>query len=95
MEPVDELKAAIEANDDGAVARVLDDHPDLKARLDEPLPHGSFGQTPLLAAVMYANRDMIDVLLRAGANINQKSHWWACGFHVLDTDEVRAILARS
>ena len=27
---------------------------------------------------------MVDVLLRAGANINQKSHWWAGGFHVLD-----------
>jgi ankyrin repeat protein len=84
MEPVDELKAAIEANDAIAAARVLVDHPDLKARLDEPLPHGSFGQTPLLAAVQHANRDMIEVLLRAGANINQKSHWWAGGFHVLD-----------
>ena len=30
------------------------------------------------------NREMVDVLLRAGANINQKSHWWAGGFHALD-----------
>jgi ankyrin repeat protein len=30
------------------------------------------------------DRPTIEALLRAGANINQKSHWWAGGFHVLD-----------
>jgi ankyrin repeat protein len=80
----DALAAAIKANDAAAVARVLEDHPGLKARIDEPNPCGAFGQTALLAAVERQNRDMVDVLLRAGANINQKSHWWAGGFHVLD-----------
>jgi ankyrin repeat protein len=81
---VDALKHAIETNDAAAVARVLDEYPELKARLDEPAPGSAFGQTALLAAVERENRDMVDVLLRAGANINQKSHWWAGGFHVLD-----------
>jgi ankyrin repeat protein len=52
--------------------------------LDGPLEDGAFGQTALLAAVKRRDRDAIDALLRAGANINQKSHWWAGGFHVLD-----------
>jgi ankyrin repeat protein len=84
MQPLDALEHAIKNNDAAAVARVLDEHPDLKEGLDAPLPHGSFGQTALLAAVGRANREMIDTLLRAGADINRKSHWWAGGFHVLD-----------
>ena len=52
--------------------------------LDAPLEGGAFGETALLAAVKRRDRDAIDALLRAGANINQKSHWWAGGFHVLD-----------
>jgi ankyrin repeat protein len=54
------------------------------AALDGPLEGGAFGETALLAAVRRRDRDAIDALLRAGANINQKSHWWAGGFHVLD-----------
>ena len=81
---VDALAAAIKANDAASVARVLEEHPGLKAHVDEPNPCGSFGQTALLAAVQRQNREMVDALLRAGANINQKSHWWAGGFHVLD-----------
>jgi ankyrin repeat protein len=78
------LAAAIKANDTAAVARTLAANPELEAALDAPLPGAAFGQTALLAAVAHTNRDMVDVLLRAGANINQKSHWWAGGFHVLD-----------
>ena len=63
---------------------MLEAHPDLKASLDDPLPGYSFGQTALMLAAQQANRDMVDVLLRAGADINQKSHWWAGPFHVLD-----------
>jgi ankyrin repeat protein len=84
MESIDALEQAIKTNDVAAVSRVLDEHPDVKSRLDEPLPHGAFGQTALLAAVQRPNRELMDVLLRAGANINRKSHWWAGGFHVLD-----------
>jgi ankyrin repeat protein len=78
------LLDAIRTNDAAEVARVLDATPELKTRLDEPLQDFSFGQTALMAAVQLANRDIVDVLLRAGADINQKSHWWAGGFHVLD-----------
>jgi ankyrin repeat protein len=85
-DPAALLMAAIKADDPGAARRVLQDHPELKARLNDPIPGGDFGATPLLAALPWANREMIDVLLAAGANINQRSHWWAGGFGVLDDD---------
>jgi ankyrin repeat protein len=78
------LLDAIRSNDAAKVARVLDEQPELAHTLNDPIPGGAFGQTALLAAVAEANRDTVDVLLRAGADINQKSHWWAGGFHVLD-----------
>ena len=37
-----------------------------------------------MAAVRRANRAMVDVLLDAGADINQSSHWWAGSFRVFD-----------
>src|SRR5262249_13035746 len=55
-------------------------------RLDDPLKDYAFGGTALLAAVHRGNREMIDVLLRAGADINGRSHWWAGSFGVLDHD---------
>jgi ankyrin repeat protein len=84
MEAFKLLVTAIKADDAAAVGRVLEGSPELKAHIDEPAPGLSFGQTALLAAVQRRNREMVDLLLRAGANINQKSHWWAGGFHVLD-----------
>jgi ankyrin repeat protein len=78
------LREAIRSNDPTVVARVLDEQPELKSSLNEPLPGGAFGGTALLVAVGRANRDVIDVLLRAGADINQKSHWWAGPFGVMD-----------
>jgi ankyrin repeat protein len=86
VDPIQELAAAVRANDSSQVQNVLERHPDLTARLDEPLPGGAFGATALLAAVHRRNRDMIDVLLRAGADINARSHWWAGSFGVLDGD---------
>jgi hypothetical protein len=56
----------------------------LRARIDEPLPNYGFGQNALFAAVQRSDRSMIDVLLRAGANIRKRTDWCAGGFGVLD-----------
>jgi len=80
------LTAAVCANSAARVSEVLEQHPELKSRLDDPLPNYAFGGTALLAAVQRGNREMIDVLLRAGADINARSHWWAGSFGVLDND---------
>ncbi|HKC46433.1 MAG TPA: hypothetical protein VKB63_02445, partial [Gemmatimonadales bacterium] len=85
-DPPAELVAAIHANDASRVRAVLERYPELKSRLNDTMPGLHFGATPLLAAVPFANREMIDALLDAGADINQKSHWWAGGFGVLDDD---------
>jgi ankyrin repeat protein len=81
---MDALGAAIRANDTERVRRVLGEHPELNARLDEALRGEAFGATPLLRAVDLGNRELIDLLLEAGADINVRSHWWAGSFGVLD-----------
>jgi ankyrin repeat protein len=84
-DPVAALTAAIKANDAAAVRLVLTRHPSLASRIDQPLPDVGFDEPALLAAVHKQNRDMIDALLDFGANINQRSLWWAGGFGVLDS----------
>ena len=74
------------SDDAAAASETLTQHPELRARLDEPLPGLPFDSTVLLAAVWRRNRPMIELLLANGANINQRSHWWAGGFGVLDAD---------
>jgi ankyrin repeat protein len=66
------------------VGQILKRNPELRAKIDEPLPDYGFGQNALYAAVQRSDRATIDVLLRAGANIRKRSEWWAGGFGVLD-----------
>jgi ankyrin repeat protein len=79
-----QLSIAVTANDAAAVANLLERDPSLKAKLNDPLPTESFGTVALQVAVRRANRAMIDALLDAGADINQRSHWWAGSFGVFD-----------
>jgi ankyrin repeat protein len=85
-DPVHLFAEAVHSRSAQGVADVLEQYPELMARLDDELPGGHFGATPLIVAVQQENRELIDVLLAAGANINQRSHWWAGGFHVLEHD---------
>ncbi len=85
-DPMEALAAALKTRQAAPVAEVLSRFPSVKARLNEPVPGGAFGATPLIVAVQQANHALVDVLLAAGANINQRSHWWAGGFHVLEDD---------
>ena len=84
LSPPEMLSAAICASSAERTARVLEKHPELKAQLNEPLPNYGGGETPLLAAVQRSDRDTIDVLLRAGADINARGHSWAGGRSALD-----------
>jgi ankyrin repeat protein len=86
VESVEKLVAAVKSDDVVAAAECLNVHPELRARLDDPLPGLSFDSTPLLTAVWHRNKPMIELLLANGASINQRSHWWAGGFGVLDDD---------
>ena len=86
MNPVDEIVTAVKADDTPRAAACLNRYPELRARINDALPGLPFDGTLLLAAVGHQNRPMIDLLLERGADINQRSHWWAGGFGVLDAD---------
>jgi ankyrin repeat protein len=82
LQLVDEVKTAFAADDATRVRGILDRHPQLKALINEPL--GPFDSP---AIVNVCSREMLEVLLDAGADINTRSRWWAGGFGLLDTAE--------
>ncbi len=84
LTPAEALKAAVCDGDVPRLRELLDRHPELSATIDDPMPGYGFGQHALFAAVQRSNRAVIDVLLRAGANIRKRTEWWAGGFGVLD-----------
>jgi ankyrin repeat protein len=81
--PAEKLAAAVCASDSARTARVLHDHPELAAQLNDPMVNYG-GMQALLAAVQRTDRNTIDVLLESGADINTRSHHWAGGIGVLD-----------
>ena len=85
-DPVEALTGAVRANDAALVRQVLRRHPALKSRLNEPLPNFDFEAPALIGAVNRGNREMVDVLLDAGADINARTRWWAGSFGVFDGD---------
>ena len=82
--PAEALKAAVCASDAARVRALLKNHPELRARIDDPLPDDGFGVHALFAAVQRGDRATIDVLLEAGADIRKRTEWWAGGFGLLD-----------
>jgi ankyrin repeat protein len=87
MTPAQALKAAVCDRDAARVREVIERYPELRARIDDPLPDDGFGIHALFAAVQRTDRATIDVLLQAGANIQKRTEWWAGGFGVLDDCE--------
>ncbi len=77
-DPIELFKKAFTDDDAALFGRLLDCHPELKAKINEPL--GAF-DAPLITQVR--SRQMLDVLLEAGADINARSRWWAGGFGLL------------
>jgi ankyrin repeat protein len=77
-DPVDDLKQALKEDNASLVRQLLDRHPGLRPKILEPI--GPFDSPAIVSA---RSRDMIDVLLAAGADLNAKSTWWAGGFGLL------------
>lgn len=73
-----ELRHAFRADDAAEVERLLGLHPELKARINDPV--GPFDSP---AIIHVRSPAMLDVLLAAGADLNAKSGWWAGGFGLL------------
>jgi len=85
-DPRERIHHAFLRGDAGAVRTILQEHPPLRALMNEPLfPFNS------PAIVCYANHDaMVEVLLECGADPNRRSEWWAGGFHALHSATGRA-----
>ena len=81
--PAELLSAAVCASDADRVARVLEEYPELKSRLDQPMANYD-GMQAMLAAVQRSDRKTIQVLLRAGADIHARSQSWTPGIGALD-----------
>lgn len=77
-DPLVQIKKAFRANDAARVRELLELHPSLKARINEPL--GPFDSPAIVNA---QSPQMVDTLLDAGADLNAKSQWWAGGFGIL------------
>jgi len=77
-DPVEEIKRAFQADDAARVRELLERYPELKAKINEPI--GPFDSPAIVCA---RSRQMVDVLLAAGADLNAKSQWWAGGFGLL------------
>ena len=79
------LGAAIRAHDTAAARSLLETHAELRPLLNQPAAELPFGALPLMPVVQRWHREMVDLLLEFGADINARSDWWAGGFGVLDT----------
>jgi len=83
--PIELMKAAVSAGDAAKLTELLQQHPDLKARINDPV--FAFNSPAIVAVSGRATRQIVDVLLDAGADINARSQWWAGSFGVLDSAE--------
>ena len=81
-DPVQLVKEAFEADDADALRRLLSRHPQLKELVNQPIC--AFDSPPIN---WVRSREMLDLLLDAGADINARSRWWAGGFGILDSVE--------
>ncbi|WP_171681662.1 ankyrin repeat domain-containing protein [Paenibacillus planticolens] len=78
---IEQFKQAIMSNDTVATRRCLNEHPFLVKQINEPW--FSFETPAIVAAAAKGNREIVDILLEYGADLNAKSSWWAGGFGVL------------
>src|SRR2546430_7434323 len=77
-DPIELLKQAFAEHDAVLFRRLLERHPEFKAKINEPV--AAF-DAPVITRVR--TREMLDVLLEAGADINAKSRRWVGGVGLL------------
>ncbi len=75
----EEFVGAVEAKDGAAVRALLEAHAPLRDQIDAPWL--SFDAPAIVHSV--PDREMVDLLLEFGADVNAKSSWWAGGFTAL------------
>ncbi|MFD1675239.1 ankyrin repeat domain-containing protein [Alicyclobacillus fodiniaquatilis] len=83
---IKQFKQAVQNRDAATVDALLSQYAFLREDINEP--YFSFDAPAIVVAAPH--RELVDVLLKHGADINAKSSWWAGGFGVLhqDNDEM-------
>lgn len=81
LPPLERFKKAVEEGDAKALRRLLQQHGELRAAINEPL--FSFDSPALVSVAKSGDVELVDVLLEFGADPNRRSSWWAGGFHPL------------
>ena len=77
--PEDLAHDAFRRCDASAVRELLANHPELRARINEP----AFDFNSPAIVAFADDLAMVDLLLEFGADPNRRSDWWAGGFHAL------------
>ena len=77
---LEQFKQLVYAKDAEKLDKLLTAHPKLRATLDDP--HFWFGSTALI--IVKERLDVVDVLLKHGADIKATSQWWAGDFTLLE-----------
>jgi len=91
--PADLFKAAVEAGDVDHVRDLLQSHPVLVSKINEPL----FSFNSPAVHVARQNLELLDLLLAHGADLNARTSWEKGGFGVLEQvspDEAPPLIAR-
>ena len=83
-DPRKALIAAVEANDVAKARDLLERHAILREKINEPAPEIPFGGRPIGAVASTENREMVDLFLDFGADINARSDWAPGSWGVLD-----------
>lgn len=80
--PLEQFDLAIRKGDAERVRQLLEEHPDVAARINEP--RFDFN-SPAIHQAKH-NIALVDALLAHGADIAARSTWWAGGFGILEHD---------
>lgn len=91
--PAELFQAAVEAGDVDYVRQLLQFHPDLVSKINEPM----FGFKSPAVHVARTNLELLDLLLAHGADLNARTSWEKGGFGVLEQvnpDEAAPLIAR-
>jgi ankyrin repeat protein len=86
---------AVQISDTDQVRNLLQTSPELVKRIDAPVI--GFDSPAIVIAAGCKNRQLVDVLLEYGADINAKSAWWAGAFgalHGADAEMTEYLLER-
>jgi ankyrin repeat protein len=80
LPPIERFKQAVRTGDAKALRRVLERHAEARAAINQPI--FAF-DAPALVSASGRTVELVEVLLEFGADPNQRSSWWAGGFHPL------------